>query len=415
MTIRVVVIGAGVIGLCAAHYCVQRGWDVTIVERNGEQRDGCSFGNAGMIVPSHFVPLAAPGAVSLALRWMMNPASPFYIRPRASWDLVDWGLKFWKAAHALHVARAAPILRDLNLASRECHLELARNNGLEIATTGTLMLCNTRHALDEEARTAAYARELGVPAEVLDAQQTAAMEPSLRMDVIGSVFFPDDAHLDPKRLVNALQRRLQATGATFVWNAQVTALVRDSSRVRAVRHSDGEIAADEVVLAAGSWSASLARRLGISMPLQPGKGYSVTLHDARALPERAAILTEARVAVSAMSGALRFGGTMELSGFDESINDKRVRSIIDAVCRYYPELSAADFAGVQPWYGFRPCSPDGVPYIGRTMQCPNVVLATGHAMMGVSLAPITGKLVSQLIAGEPPTIDISLLSPDRFH
>ena len=170
MTKHVVVIGAGVVGLCVAHYCLQRGWRVTVIERDGEARDGCSFGNAGMIVPSHFTPLAAPGAVALALRWMLDPASPFYVKPRASWDLVAWGLRFRKAATAAHVARAAPLLRDLNLASRACHEDLAREHGLEVARTGTLMLCRTRHALDDEARTAEHAQMLGMRAEVLDAQ-----------------------------------------------------------------------------------------------------------------------------------------------------------------------------------------------------------------------------------------------------
>ncbi|HZQ60528.1 MAG TPA: FAD-dependent oxidoreductase [Casimicrobiaceae bacterium] len=415
MTKHVVVIGAGIVGLCAAHYCRQRGWDVTVVERNGERRDGCSFGNAGMIVPSHFVPLAAPGAVALALRWMSNPASPFYVKPRASWDLVAWGLRFWRAANSAHVARAAPVLRDLNLASRDAHEALARALGLDVARTGTLMLCKTRHALAEEARTAALAQRLGIAAEVLDAQQTAALEPSVRMDVIGSAFFPGDAHVDPERLVNALQQDLARRGTRFVWNAEVSEFVREGARIRAIRVGAEDIAADDVVLAAGSWSAKLARMCGLTVPLQPGKGYSLTLREPRALPQRAAILTEARVAVSAMGSTLRFGGTMELAGFDDSINPMRVRSIVAAASRYYPDFESADFDAVQAWRGFRPCSPDGVPYLGRSAQCPNLVVATGHAMMGVSLAPITGSLVSQVIAGEPPDIDIALLSPDRYH
>src|SRR5580765_83208 len=201
MSKRIVIIGAGVIGLCTAYYCARRGFSVTIVERKPERRDGCSFGNAGMIVPSHFVPLAAPGMVKLGLKWMWNPASPLYIKPRLNADLFGWGFKLMRAANAKHVHRAAPLLRDLSLASRKCFEEFAAlpNTDFGLVKKGLLMLCKTSHALEEEAKMATQANSLGVPAEVLDAKKTAALDPGIRMEIAGAVYFPMDCHLTTRR------------------------------------------------------------------------------------------------------------------------------------------------------------------------------------------------------------------------
>jgi D-amino-acid dehydrogenase len=253
VTRRVVIVGAGVIGLCAALYCAARSWRVTVIERNGEQRDGCSLGNTGMVVPSHFVPLAAPGMVGLALRWMWNPASPFYIKPRASRDLIDWGLKFWGAANVAHMRRGGKLLRDLAFASRDCYLELvSQQDDFGFAPRGLLALCKSAHALDEEARTAELGREFGITAEVLDAKQTAAREPGIRMDVAGSVYFPEDSNLAPDRLIGSLERRLASAGVEFVWNTEVTGWRIEAGNVRAVKTGSSEREADEFLLCAGS-------------------------------------------------------------------------------------------------------------------------------------------------------------------
>ncbi|MGH7951759.1 MAG: NAD(P)/FAD-dependent oxidoreductase [Limisphaerales bacterium] len=419
MSRRILIIGGGVIGLTTAFYCAKRGWKVTLVERNPERRDGCSFGNAGMIVPSHFVPLAAPGAVAFGLKWMWNPASPFYIKPRASWDLIDWGLKFWRASTAEHVRRVAPLIRDLSFASRACYEELATLPGIDfgLVKRGLLMLCKTRHALDEEAKTAAQAVALGIPAEVLDAKQTAALDPNVRMDIAGAVYFPKDCHFQPDHFMDGLQNQLIAAGVEFIWNAEVTNWkVKSNWQIYAVLLNSGcEVEADEFILCCGSWSPLLARQLGLKIPIQAGKGYSLTLPRPRQLPQICAIFSEARVAVTPMGSALRFGGTMEMSGLNETISPVRVRSIIEAVPRYYPDFSPADFDGVQPWRGLRPCSPDGLPYIGRAAKFTNLTIAAGHAMMGMSLGPITGKLLAEIISGDKTQFDLTQLTPDRYN
>ena len=418
MAKRVVIVGGGVIGLCTAYYCMRRGLAVTLVDRNPERRDGCSFGNAGMLVTSHFVPLAAPGMVALALKWMWNPASPFYVKPRLSPELLAWGYRFWRAATPEHVRCCAPLLRDLSEASHRCFDEIAGLPGSDfgLVRKGLLMLCRTRHALDEESETAKMGRALGIASEVLDAKAVAALDPGIRMDVEGAVYFPGDRHMTPDRFVSEMQDRLATSGVTFAWNTEVAGWrVEGGRRVRAVKTRDGrEIEADEFVLAGGSWTPRIARELDLALPIEAGKGYSLTLPAPPRLPAICAILTEARLAVTPMGEALRFAGTMEIAGLDEAINPVRIRGIIASATKYYPEITAAHFDGIVPWRGLRPCSPDGMPYIGRTSRYANLSVGSGHAMMGMSLGPVTGQLIAGILSGETPGIDLTLVSPDRY-
>jgi len=412
----ILIVGGGVIGLSTAYYCAKRGHHVTLVDRNPEQRDGCSFGNAGMVVPSHFVPLAAPGVVGTALKWMWNPESPLYIKPRLDWELMSWGWKFMRAANAKHVTRSAPLIRDLSFASRACFEELAAlpDNDFGLVKKGLVMLCKTQHALDEEAKYAAQANQLGVPAQVLDAKQLAQLDPTVTMDVAGGVYFPKDCHLSPNRFMAGLKQQCEKLGVTFSWEEEVTHLCRGERQVACVKTQKGEYEMDELVLCGGSWSPQLTRHLRLNLPMQAGKGYSLTLTKPRELPQLCSILTEARVAVTPMGSTLRFGGTMEIAGLNEDINPVRVQGIIKAAIKYFPKFTPDDFAGIQPWRGLRPCSPDGLPYLGRTARFSNLTIATGHAMMGLSLGPITGKLVSEIISGERPSFDLTLLEPDRY-
>jgi D-amino-acid dehydrogenase len=415
MSKRIVIIGAGVIGLSVAHACARAGARVTLLERNGPVRNGCSYGNLGMVVPSHFVPLAAPGMVALGLKWMWNPESPFYIKPRLSAALLAWGVRFWSACTPQRVAAAAIVLRDLHMLSREVFRELdAEGMDFGLEQKGLLMLCKTRHGLDEEASTAARARELGIPAEVLDAKQTAAVDPGITMNVAGAVYFPKDCHLQPERYLAALQNANDSLGVECVWNAQILDWSMEKGVIRSVRTGDGDISGDEFVVCGGVWSEEIARPLRLSLPMQAGKGYTLTLAKPPELPTICSIFTEARVAVTPMGGSLRFGGTMEIAGLNEAVTARRVRGIVKAVSEYYPAFAPSLFEGLEPWSGLRPCSPDGLPYLGRTRRWRNLTVATGHAMMGLSLAPVTGRIVAQILHGETPSCDLRLLSPDRY-
>ncbi|MCB1224891.1 MAG: FAD-dependent oxidoreductase [Verrucomicrobiales bacterium] len=415
MSSRVVIIGAGVSGLCSALYALRSGWEVTVVDRAGSARDGCSFGNAGMVVPSHFVPLAAPGMVRLGLRWMADPESPFYIQPRLDAALLTWAWRFWRAATHRHVRTRAPVLRDLSLLSR-AEFEALAAAGLEFdwVPQGLLMLCRTAKALEEEAHTAEMARSLNLTAEVLDADAAARLNPGVTLDIAGAVHYPQDGHLNPARFMAELERVLLAGGVRFVHDAEVRDFRTTNDRVAALVTSQGEIDADEIVLSAGVWSDGLSRALDLRLPMQAGKGYSLTLPHPPQLPRLCAICTEARLAVTPMGTTLRVGGTMELAGLDSRINARRVRGLARGFCPYFPAFSESDFADIPPWSGLRPVSPDGMPYLGRTRRWANVIVATGHAMMGLSLGPATGKVVAALLDRRSPEVALTALDPDRY-
>lgn len=413
---RVVIVGGGVIGLSAAYYAARRGCAVTVIDRGGPARGGCSFGNVGMIVPSHFLPLAAPGAVGTALKWMFNPRSPFYIKPRLDAELIRWALDFWRSATDEHVRRAAPLLAELHLASRAEYLELARLPGVDfgLVERGLLMLCKTPHALDDEARVAEHGRAWGVPADVLTPAQLAEREPGIDFEVAGAVHFPKDAHFTPERLMASLQGLAAAHGVAFRWQTEVIGWRTEGGRVAAVKTAAGEVAGDEFILAGGAWSPLVALDLGLRLPIQAGRGYSLTLASPRQLPSICSICVEARLAITPMGRTLRVGGTMEIAGCEERINPLRIEGLTAGFPRYYTAFQARDFDGVQPWCGLRPVSPDGLPYLGRSGRWPNLIVSTGHAMMGMSLAPITGRMVGQLLFDEKPAADIRLLNPERF-
>jgi D-amino-acid dehydrogenase len=249
---------------------------------------------------------------------------------------------------------------------------------------------------------------------VLTAQQVAKLEPNIQMDIAGAAYFPLDCHLSPQRFVAGLTRALEAGGINFSWSTDVTGWRASGRRIEAVQTNRGELTADEYLVSGGSWSPGIVRGLRLKLPLQAGKGYNLTLPNPKRSPRISCILTEARVAVTPIGSSLRFGGTMEIAGLDESINPARVRGIMKSVPKYFPEFGPEDFRGVPPWRGLRPCSPDGLPYVGRFDRYANLSVATGHAMMGLSLGPITGKLIAEILSGEKPSIPLEMLRPDRY-
>lgn len=412
---EVCVVGAGIVGLCVAEALERRGHRVTVIERRPAERDGASFGNAGLIVPSHVVPLAAPGVLGQGLRWLLDPESPFVIRPRLDPSVVAWGLRFVRSATRAHVERSAPLLRDLHLRSRALHLALAERLGGETAvprTDGVLVVCDSASGLREEAHAGERAAALGLTVDTLDADGVAA---AVGMEVrsVGGVHYRDDAHASPSALMHALQRHLEARGVRFVWDAEVAAIDPNAPGRRLRLRGGASLAADVVVLAGGVASASLARSLGVTLPLVAGRGYSVTLRAPAERPSLPLLLHEARVALTPLDEGVRIGGTMEIAREDAPVDVRRVRGIARATERSLPAYRSEALLREPVWSGARPVSADGLPYLGRLRRAPAVVVATGHGMMGFSLGPVTGELVADVVAGRDDAVAAGL-APERF-
>ncbi|GAB2566167.1 NAD(P)/FAD-dependent oxidoreductase [Spirosoma areae] len=409
------IVGGGIIGLCSAYYLHKAGLSVTLFDK-APIADGCSFGNAGMVVPSHIIPLAQPGMMAKGMRWMLKSTSPFYVKPRLNADLLRWGWLFYRHSTPSHVERSIPVLRDLSLLSKTLYQNLAVNGDLafEWQERGLLMLYKTVSAEHEMADEAIVANRAGIDAEVLTGQQVQALEPDTRVAVRGGVYYPGDAHLNPGELIHSLVAYLRREGVTILDGQAVTGFGKTASRVTSVQTAQGDYEVDEVVVAGGAWSPTVARHLGLNLSVQGGKGYSFMLRNVTNNVRVPAIMLEARATATPMGTDLRFAGTLEVAGTDMTVNMNRVRGIVQAINQYYPDIPVEMPAVDRVWRGLRPCSPDGLPYIGRTDGYENVVLATGHGMMGVSLGPATGKLVSELIADSVQSMPIDAFRPNRF-
>lgn len=398
-------------GLCSAYYLQKAGCDVVLIEKETGPA-GASLGNAGMIVPSHFTPLAAPGVVGQALKWLTKPSSPFSVKPRLDWDLISWGLKFLKASrHGLDEKRE--VLYRLNLDSRKLFEELLNDGDFEVGfkPKGLAMYCATEHALEEEKQLIEISENLGQTTQYLTREEAQGLDPGVEMDIVGAVYYPNDAFLAPHDFIHTLRDLILHRGGSIITNRETEFIAMDGKIDRLVVGGE-EVIADEYVLASGIWSADLARAVGLKIPMQAGKGYSFTVDNAQFLPEICSILVEARIAVTPMHHALRFAGTMEIVGMDDRVNQRKLDGITHAIPTYFPQYKGYDFSSHPVWHGFRPCSPDGLPYIGRTAKFSNLTVATGHAMMGLSLGPVTGKMITEEILDDKK--GSALVSPDRY-
>jgi len=412
----VVVVGAGVIGLCAAWYLRKEGAEVTVLSRSPVPGGDASSGNAGMIVPSHVVPLAAPGAVAQGLRYLTSRSSPFHIKPRVDPELIRWLWRFFRSCTEAHVARAAPVLRDQSLASVRLFSELQSEIGdFAWNQTGLLMVYHSEKCRGENLSMAELAESLGLRVCLLDADETLEMTPGLRPETRGSVLYEDDGRVNPSALLARLREGLSAAGVLHAEGPGVVALdQRGSGRVAVRLEGGSSVETGAVVLAAGAWTGRLASTVGARVPVQPAKGYSLTFPAPEMGPTLPVILSEEKVTLTPLPGALRFAGTLSLSGFDLSVDDLRVEPIRREIRRFLPELDSEEMSKGKVWVGFRPASPDGLPVIGRLKNAPEVVVATGHGMTGVTLGPVTGRLVADIMSGTDPVVDPGPVDPSRF-
>jgi D-amino-acid dehydrogenase len=412
---KVTIIGGGIIGLSSAYYLKQTGWDVTVIDKS-DFTDNCSYGNMGYVCPSHFIPLAAPGIVKQGLKWMWNSESPFYVQPRLNGALIDWGLKFMRSASKKNVDDSAIPLRDIALLSQQEYEQWAKEFDFSYEHKGLLEIFQTEAKAEHAKHTVEKTKELGLDAELLSYNELQRLEPHTKINGMGAILFKCDAHLYPDKLMKGLIGLLQRSGVELCPDEEVIKFEKTNNNISKVITTNKSYEADEVVIATGAWSREVAAMMNIKLPLIPGRGYSITLQNSPYKVNHPAVLMEGRVAITPMDGnKIRFGGTMEITSVNKPPRMNRVKGILNAVKRFYPEFDIPVPSAEKVWYGYRPCSADGLPYIGKVKNWNNVVIATGHAMLGLSLGAGTGKLVSELVNKETSSMDISMFDPERFN
>lgn len=410
----IIIIGGGIIGLSSAYFLQKEGHQVTVIDKS-DLSSGASFVNAGYLTPSHIIPLASPGMIAKGIKWMFNSASPFYMKPRFDMDFLKWSWYFYRASTKENVEMAIPVIKEINLLSRDLFEDIKASGDLgdfQLERKGLLMLYKTDAAGEDEMMVAEKAKHLGLEVELLNKQQLDTIEPNVKINAKGAIHYECDAHMTPNEFMPRMVKYLTAVGVSIKTNEEVIDISVSNNKINEIITSKGSYKTDEVVLAAGSWSGVLSKKFGVKLPIQAGKGYRINVPRPTGITFPA-ILMEAKVAVTPMKGFTRFAGTMEFSGINTIIQKKRVQAIASAAKNYYPEIEVnlEEIANAQS--GMRPVSPDGLPYIGRSSAIDNLTFATGHAMMGWSLGPATGKLVTELIDGKKTSMDISSFRPDR--
>lgn len=412
---HVLIIGGGISGLCSAYYLVKEGYQVSILDKN-DLTNGASFINAGYIVPSHFISMAAPGMITKGLKWMFNSSSPFYIKPRLDTEFFKWALHFKRAATAQNVERSIPVLKHLNLKSKELYEEMlfSADFPFHYSNEGLLMAYKSPEGEEEELKIAERAVTEGLEAQQLDNTELRRLQPAFSKKIIGAIHYKCDSHTTPQQFMASLKNWLENNGVAFYLQQEVRKINTFRGKIISVETQDLSLEANEFVLATGSWTSGLAKDLGLNIPIQGGKGYSTNVYRNLdiSIP---AILVEAKVAVTPMNSFTRFAGTMEFSGNNTIIRKNRIEAIAKAVNTYYPEIKLSEKEKAAAVSGLRPVSPDGLPFLGRSGIYSNLTLGAGHGMMGWSLGPITGKLIAQTISQKKTLVNMQPFNPDRYH
>lgn len=411
---KVNIIGGGIVGLSCAYALVKKGYNVCVIDPKTDA-SGASFVNAGYLTPSHIMTIASPGMIKKGLKWMWNSSSPFYVKPRFNIDFIKWSWKFFKSATTQKVAAAIKPIKEINLLSEQVYRDLLSSGDLGefmLEDKGLLMLYKTAKSAADEGEVAAIAAREGLAVKSLSKKELHLLQAGLDPDISGAIHYLCDAHTTPTEIMPALRSYLENQGVQFVQEAVTGFSTSSDSKIVSVETANKSLKADYSVLAAGAWSQQLAKMLGMDLLIQAGKGYKIDVYRPTGI-EYPAILMEAKVAVTPMKGFTRFAGTMELSGINTNIRKERVQAIANAAASYYPGLSITEEEKLAATSGMRPVSPDGLPYIGWSGFYSNLLVASGHAMMGWSLGPGTGKIISQLIAGQTPDIDIQPFDPNR--
>ncbi len=412
----ILIIGGGVIGACAALYLTRAGQQVTLVEK-ADICAGASLGNACWVAAGYSVPTAAPGVLQQGLKWMFDSGSPFHIKPRLNVDLLKWLWAFRGACTEEKMLAGAEVLTKLNHESLAMFRELAQEPNLDFdfVEAGILHVHLSEKYRQAGEKSVEFAKRFGVEASLLDRPEMLAIEPNLCEGIESGVYFPQHAHIDPAKFVEDVANQASKEGATLLTQTDVTGFKKNNKTIESVQTSKGTIEAKEVILAAGAWSLILAKQLGAPILMEPAKGYSITVKKKSAEhgPTLPLSVDDAKVAITPLGqNRFRFSSTLELAGFDASVNPKRIAVNREALQTVLPDMENLE-EGV-PWSGYRPLTPDGLPYIGRSERVKNLIFATGHGMLGITHGPITGKLLSEVLTGQEPSTSLEAMRPERF-
>jgi D-amino-acid dehydrogenase len=411
---RVVIVGGGVIGASCAYFLSKDGWRVTIVDKGGFGQ-GCSHANCGYVSPSHVLPLASPGAIGPALKSMLKPDSPFRIKPRIDLALWNWLVQFARRCNAADMMESARGIEALLRSSRTLYDDVIKSEHMacEWETRGILFVIQTAKAMahyDETNRM--LTEKFDMPARRYDGDALVELEPALKPGLAGAFHYEWDAHLRPDKLMSEWERILRSRGVTIVENSEATELVEAGGAVRGLRTAHGEIPADRVVIATGAWTPRFAKQLGCRIPIQPGKGYSITMSRPARCPVIPMIFEEHRVAVTPMATGYRLGSTMEFAGYDSTLNRCRLDYLRRGASHYLYEPVGEVVH--EEWFGWRPMTYDSRPIIDFSPRFVNVLIAAGHNMLGLSMGMGTGKLVAEMLGGKTPHLDVGPYRAARF-
>ncbi len=418
MTQRIAVIGGGIIGLSCAWYLSRRGHHVTVIDR-GTIGGGCSQSNCGLICPSHVLPLAEPGVLRAGIAAIFRPRGPLRLSLRP--DRRRWSWYWWFARRSNRAAmmESARAIQPLLESSMRQFQDWTSREGLECQWQQKGLLFVYRNPAEWRAFASTNElldREFSEPARRLGSAEVRELEPALNRSVCGGWYYPHDAHLRPDLLLGALRRRMEATGRVqFHENRGVVGLEGEQERCQRIVCADGaRLPIDAVVVATGAHAPEFESALGMRLPVQPGKGYSLTLPAPGMAPAIPMIFPERRVAVTPFSDSLRLGSVMEFVGFDAQIPPWRMAYLRTSAVDYLQANEIGSAPEASRWFGWRPMTPDSVPIIDRSSRWGNAWVATGHNMLGLSMAPATGKLLAEMVDGEQPHLDPTPYRWTRF-
>ncbi|MEP3889625.1 MAG: FAD-dependent oxidoreductase [Hellea sp.] len=411
----VLIIGAGIIGIACAHFLSKAGFKVTVIDK-GTIAGACSHGNCGHILPSHVLPLNSPEAFKKGLCSLLNPKAPFRVRPQFRPNFLNWFWQFGRHCFGSHQSYAAKNLFHLLTSSADAYDALIQGSDLQCdwQRSGLLYLFRSDRALKSFSRTNEWLlSEHNLGARELSTGELKAKHPSLSDDLAGGLFYEQDASLRPDLLSRAWSNNLMSEGVAFFENCEFLSLSRQKKTIDTVYTTRGEFNADHVVLAAGAMSCDFAKTFDCKIPVEPGKGYSVTYRRPPKHMDESIVLPERSLAVTSFKDHIRLGSMMEFVGFDESLSGQRISQLRQSVQPYFKyEITGRE---EESWFGWRPMTWDGLPIIGRAPNIDNAYLATGHNMIGMMSAPATGKLIAEIIGQKKTHIECEAYAPSRFN